>query len=86
MAATRRELPIGPSGPLKFAQLVEIQQSNEHWNQYLLSDGTVIKMKLVATEVWRFEDQWDNEGNPVYVVKSSNVVTVNPPDQLRRKA
>ena len=64
---------------------VEANQSSEHWNQYLLSDGTVIKMKLVATEVWRVVDEWDQEGNPIYVVKSSNVLTVNPPEELRRK-
>ncbi len=85
MAATKRKIPLGPGGPLKDAQLIEIQQSNEHWNQYLLGDGTVIKMKLVATEVWRVEGEWDGEGNPIYFVKSSNVLTVNPPDELRRQ-
>jgi len=84
MPATRRKIQLGPRGPEKDAQLIEIQQSNEHWNQYLLSDGTVVKMKLVATEVWRIEAEWDHEGNPMYVIKSSNVVTVNPPDELRR--
>ena len=44
-----------------------------------------LKMKLVATEVWRVVDEWDQEGNPIYVVKSSNVLTVNPPEELRRK-
>lgn len=84
MPATRRKIPLGPGGPEKDAQLIEIQQSNEHWNQYLLGDGTVIKIKLVATEVWRVEDEWDYDGNPMYVIKSSNVVTVNPQDELRR--
>ena len=86
MAATRRKIQLGPSGPLKDAELIEIQQSNEYWNQYLLSDRTAIKMKLVATEVWRIEGEWDEEGNPIYIVKSSNVLTVNPPDELRKKA
>ena len=84
MPATWRKIQLGPAGPEKDAQLIEIQQSNEHWNQYLLRDGTVVKMKLVATEVWRIEGEWDHEGNPMHVIKSSNVVTVNPPDELRR--
>lgn len=84
MPATRRKISVGPGVPEKDAQLIEIQQSNEHWNQYLLGDGTVIKLKPVATEVWRIEGEWDNDGNPIYVIKSSNVVTVNPPDELRR--
>jgi hypothetical protein len=83
---TRRKIRIGPDGPEKDAELIDIQQSNELWNQYLLGDGTVIKMKLIATEVWRVEGEWDSEGNPAYIVKSSNVVTVNAPESLRRKA
>ena len=85
MPPTKRKIRLSPDGPEKEAQLIDIQQSNEHWNQYLLGDGTVIKMKLVATEVWRLESEWDQEGNPVYVVKSSNVLTVNPQEELRRK-
>lgn len=84
MPATRRKIQVGPGGPEKDAQLIEIQQSNEHWNKYLLSDGSVIKIKPVATEVWRIDGEWDHEGNPMYVIKTSNVVTVSPPDELRR--
>ena len=85
MPPTRRKIQLGPGGPEKDAQLVDIQQSSEHWNQYLLGDGTVLRIKLVATEVWRIEGEWDQEGNPFYVVKSSNVLSVNPPEELRRK-
>ena len=85
MPPTRRKIQLGPGGPEKDAQLVDIQQSSEHWNQYLMGDGTVLKIKLVATEVWRIEGEWDPEGNPIYVVKSSNVLSVNPPEELRRK-
>jgi hypothetical protein len=85
MAPTRRKIRFPAGGPEKDAQLIDIQQSNEHWNNYLLGDGTVLKMKLVATEVWRIEGEWDPEGNPIYVVKSSNVVTVNPSEELRKK-
>ncbi len=85
MPATRRKIRMAPNGPEKEAQLIDIQQSDEHWNQYLLSDQTVVKMKLVATEVWRVDGEYDPEGNPIYLIKSSNVVNINPPDELRRK-
>jgi hypothetical protein len=55
---------------------VDINQSNEHWNDYLLEDGTVLKIKLVATKVYRVENKFDNEGNPVYFVQSTNVLSV----------
>jgi len=85
MPTTRRKIRLVPNGPEKEAELIEIQQASEHWNQYLLSDQTVIKVKLVATEVWRVDDEWDPEGNPVYLVKSSNVITINATEELRRK-
>jgi hypothetical protein len=67
------------------ATLIEINQAGEQWNQYLLDDGTIIKMKLVATKVLRVDDKYDKEGNPVYFVQSTNVISVAAPDNLRRK-
>ena len=63
---------------------IEISQSGEQWNQYLLDDGTMIKMKLVATKVLRIDNKYDKEGNPVYFVQSTNVISVAAPDTLRK--
>ncbi len=67
------------------AMPIDINQTNEYWNQYLLDDGTVIKMKLVATKILRVENKFDNERNPVYIVQSTNITSVNAPDNLKRK-
>jgi len=64
---------------------IDVNQANECWNQYLLEDGTVIKMKLVATRVLRIDNRYDNEGSPLYFVQSTNVMSVNAPDDLKRK-
>ena len=64
---------------------IEINQTNEHWNQYLLDDGTVIKMKLVATKVLRVDNKYDPEGNPLYIIQSTNITTVNAPENLKKK-
>lgn len=85
MPPMRRKMPVGPGGPPVDAELVDVQSSQEHWNQYLLSDGTTLKLKIVVTEVWRAENTFDNEGNPMYLVKSGNVLVVTAPDELRRK-
>jgi len=85
MPPIKRKISFAPGGAEKDAQLIDIQQASEHWNQYLLGDGTVIKMKLVATEVWRVENEWDQEGNPIYVVRSTNVLSVNAADEVRKK-
>ena len=58
---------------------VEVNQTAEHWNEYLLEDGTVLKMKLVLKKVFKVANEVDAEGNPVYVMQSTNVSTVNAP-------
>ena len=67
------------------AEYVDIGTNSEHWNQYLLEDGTVVKMKLVATDVLRLVGEYDDERNPIYVIKSKNIVSVSVPDHLKRK-
>ncbi|MDD5019570.1 MAG: hypothetical protein PHH75_05165 [Candidatus Omnitrophica bacterium] len=64
---------------------VDINQANEYFNQYFLEDGTVLKMKLVATKVFRIDDRYDADGNPVYFVQSTNVLAVSSPQNLKRK-
>lgn len=64
---------------------VEVNQANEHWNQYLLDDGTIMKLKSVATDIVRLLDAYTNDGDPVYVIKSGNIVTATCPDNLKRK-
>jgi hypothetical protein len=64
---------------------IDINQTNEYWNQYLLDDGTVVKMKLVATKVLRVDGEFDPEGNPLYVIQSTNITSVNAPDNLKKK-
>jgi len=64
---------------------IDINQTNEYWNQYLLDDGTVIKMKLVATKVLRVDNKYDQEGNPLYIIQSTNITSVNAPVNLKKK-
>lgn len=64
---------------------VDFQTRKEDWNEYQLMDGTVIKMKLVAGEVFRIEGEYDEEDNPVYIVRSKNVLIVRSPNALKRK-
>ena len=66
------------------ASPVPINQSSEYFNQYFLDDGTVLRMKLVATRVLRLDDRYDNDGSPVYFVQSTNVLSVDAPGHLKR--
>lgn len=64
---------------------IEVNQSGERWNEYFLEDGTVLKMKLVLKKVFRVDGEHDEEGNPVYVMQSTNVTTVSAPGDLKKK-
>jgi len=66
------------------ASLVEVNQSNERWNEYLLEDGSSMKVKLILKKVLRVDGQYDAEGNPIYVLQSTNISTVNSPKHIRR--
>ena len=64
---------------------IDVNQSSELWNHYLLEDGTTLKMKLVLTKVLRVDGEFDPEGNPVYVMQSTNVTAISAPKHLKRK-
>jgi hypothetical protein len=80
-----RKVKIVFNGQQVDAEAVEATQSSERWNEYLLDDGTILKLKVIVTNVYRVEGHYDAEGNPVYVVQSTNVVSANAPQDLRRK-
>lgn len=74
-----------PDGTEAEAEVVGFRANNENWNDYLLDDGTVLRMKLVVTEVMRVAGQYDQAGNPAYIVNSTNVITVDAPEDLIKR-
>lgn len=79
------KFPIGEKQELKDATLVDVIESKEPWAEYQLSDGSSIKIKSMLMEVWRVKDEYDNDGNPMYLLKSSNVMNITPADELKKK-
>lgn len=65
---------------------VRYKSVREDWNEYDLDDGSTVRVKLLVSEIVRLTDKFDQEGNPVYVIKSGNIVFVKAPDHLKRKA
>jgi len=64
---------------------MEFETRKEDWNEYQLMDGSVVKMKLVVSTIFRIDGMYDNEGNPMYYIKSTNVPFVKSPDALKKK-
>ncbi len=75
-----------PDGREVEATPVNVTQTTEFWNQYMLDDGATIKIKLVASKVFRVDTVYDQEGNPLYIVKSTNILTSECPENLKRKS
>jgi hypothetical protein len=73
-----------PDGRQIEATVLGFRAGGEHWNEYLLDDGSIVKIKLVATDVVRLDGEYDPSGNPVYLVQSTNVMAVDAPENLRR--
>ncbi len=63
---------------------VSVQQSSEPWSEYLLEDGSVIRVKQVLTQAVRIDGEYDPEGNPLYVVQGTAVMVVSASEKLKR--
>ena len=75
-----------PPGTQSAGTDVEIDEAIERSNELRLKDGTILRMRTNVVEVIRVDDQWNENGDPVYVVKSSNTVTiVEAPQELKKK-
>ncbi len=66
-----------PNGDLVDATELGYRATGEHWNDYLLDDGTVARLKLVVTNVYRLEGQRDEKGQPAYLIESTNVTSIS---------
>ncbi len=65
-------------------ELVPFESREEPWCVYQCSDGTTLRVKLVVSQIVRVDGAYTGEGDPVYVIKSSNVVATEVPEALRK--
>jgi hypothetical protein len=66
------------------AESIEFETDREHWNTYVLHDGTTLKLKAVVSEIVRIEGAYAPNGDPLYMVNSSNIVVTDVPENLRK--
>lgn len=59
--------------PVTDVPVIEVE---ERFVQYKLEDGTVLKVKSVATSILRVDNEYLPDGNPVYIVLANPVVSV----------
>ena len=65
--------------------IVSFDTIQENWNEYHLTDGTTLKLKTTVIEILRLDGEYNDDGDPIYYTKNTNMVTTpNIPDQLRK--
>lgn len=80
----KRKINLG--GQEFMAEEVEFEaDSAEKWNTYALHDGTTLKLKAVLADVLRIDGQYAPNGDPLYTVNASIVVSTSAPDNMRKK-
>lgn len=66
---------------------VPVLESTERWTEIALEDGTKLRVKPTVLAAIRVTGQYDQEGNPMYALKSSQVMMVSSaPEHLRKGA
>ena len=81
MARKRKAVSIQFEGRSCQSVQIEIEESTVRSSTIKLADGTIIDIKVVATEAFRLKES-DKDGKPIYVIRSANVMSVDVPDEL----
>lgn len=65
---------------------VPVSGGSQKWSEFELEDGTIIRAKVDIISVVRVKDQYDQVGNPIYVLNAAPVIgVVHTPTELRKK-
>jgi len=70
--------------PMGDAVEVGVSDTTERWTDIRLEDGSTLRIKSVIIGAFRLEGQYDQDGNPLYMVKANQVMTVSAPEHLRK--
>ena len=61
------------------AEKMDFKPIDENWSLYRLEDGTVVKLRLIVSEIFKLPGADPLTGMPQFLAKSSNVMAVEPP-------
>jgi hypothetical protein len=74
-------LGYNPAGPSKQRDIVGVKNG---WSEYELDDGAVIRTKGVLVDVKKMLDQYNDNGEPIYVLQLSVVHELVVPANLKK--
>ena len=53
---------------------VDFLTRKEDFNEYQLTDGKVLRIKMVVTRIIKLEGETASDGSPIYILQSQNIV------------
>ena len=53
---------------------VDFLTRKEDFNEYQLTDGKILKIKMVVTRIIRLEEEKAPDGNPIYLIQSQKCI------------
>jgi len=73
------------SRDIEDAEDLDFTEEEENWNIYKLSDGSILKVKLIIKGVKRMK-KWKKCGEPIYLLSTTTVQRLsNIPNEFKRK-
>ncbi len=67
-------------------EAVDIDESTERFTEIKLKDGTTLRLKTVVLEAIRSNNEYNDQGDPVYYIKHGVIVSATVPDKLKKKS
>ena len=74
-----------PVADIGLAISVEVKKTSEHWSEYVLADGTTLRVKPVISVVKRSSEHYNQFGDPVYQIQAAMIIQPDVPSKLKRK-
>ena len=81
-----RKMKLNLGGKAVEAEKMDFKPIDENWSLYRLEDGTVLKLRLIVSEIFKLPGADPLTGMPQFLAKSSNVMAVEPPTSSITKA
>ena len=80
-----RKCNIEGLGEGVYEEYITDPNKHEQWNEYLLTNGSVVKVRTIVSGIIRIVGKKMADGQPYYFVKTTNVIDSLPPDSYQNK-
>ncbi len=78
----KRESAPSPTAP---SDRVGVKSANEQWSIIDLDDGTTLEIRPAIVEVRRLRNKFNDDGSPIYALKTVMLTNTISPKRLSKK-